>query len=104
VDESFLYNFSGAKGPILRDEDLKRIDYPIDELAEQFEILTVKRVNRTDEGYVYYFMGTPWPNSKGNRRACLNAQFTIRFTKSLVCWNEFSGDAWFVNGPENTKK
>jgi hypothetical protein len=70
VMESFLLDFSEAKGPIITADDQKRVDYPIEDLAENFEILTFECVDQNNEGFTYHFMGTPWPNSKGTRRSC----------------------------------
>lgn len=91
IIESFVYGRRKVNhNSYVADKSLG-VSYSIDVLAMNFEILQVTFHEYENLLFTYTFFGDANSINHGF------AEFTIRFSRCLVCWNEFSGDAWFVN-------
>jgi hypothetical protein len=92
VLKSFVYDTSNVhKNVIHVEEDASKVCVDILNLAIDFEVLDLKKIDITETNYSYEF--------GGNCSSEFNSDFGVfilRFDSVLVCWNDLLEDAWFV--------
>lgn len=92
VHKAFVYDARDVnKKDINVETDADKIDVGILELAIDFEVLDLNKIEVTDKHYIFEFGGLS--SAKFNNEF---AMFIIKFDRVIVCWNELICDAWFV--------
>lgn len=90
VLKSFVHDVSHVNGKqvIIVSEDVNIGEIEFNEMAKDMEILVVEIDDSNENIFQYKFLGN---SDDGDF-----VEFVLKFSKVIICWDEFEGDAWFA--------